>query len=118
MARIPVSGTNDEAYTVPATDVREVISGMDVDGVGRVLWMTWMQFANEGTTTAVVEVYDQDEGAATAANQRLVLHVAPGDTVLVEFPPPGIKFVTNVTAATTGGTIAANGAASGGGYLE
>ena len=116
--RIPVSGRNDEALTIPATDMREVISGLDIDGAGMTFALTYLIIANEGTTTAVVEIADQDEAAITAANQRFTVHVAPGDTAIVEFPEPGFKFVTNVTAATTGGTVAANGGIAGGGYLE
>ena len=36
MARIPVSGINDEAIVAIGTDVREVISGLDPDGDGRI----------------------------------------------------------------------------------
>ena len=116
--RIPVTGRNDQALQAPGSGQREVISGLDIDGVGMTFCLRWLLIANEGTTAAVVEITDQDEAAITAANQRFTVHVAPGDTAMVEFPDPGFKFVTNVTAGTTGGTIATLGGISGGGYLE
>jgi len=108
--RIPVSGYNDEALTVPATDMREIISGEDFDGEGVVFWLRGMAIGNEhATETAVVELADQDEGALTAANQRGVFICPANATTVFDFPAPGIKFKTNITAATTGGTIGAYG---------
>ena len=119
MARISVSGTNDEALVAPATDVREVISGLDIDGMARRLHLMWLAIANEhASQLAVVEIYDADESTAvTAGLQRAVIHVPAQDTVIIEYPEPGLIFVTNVTAATTNGTIATLGGISGGGYL-
>lgn len=119
MARVPVSGTNDEVMTTPATDVREVISGLDIDGMARVLQLTWLHIANEHATQIMtVEVYDSDESTAvTAGTQRLVVMVPAQDSVTLEWPEPGLRFVVNVTAAVTNGTCAANGGISGGGYL-
>ena len=116
--RIPVTGVNDQALQAPGSGQREVISGLDIDGVGMTFCLRWLLIANEGTTAAVVEITDQDEAAITAANQRFTVHVAPGDTAMLAFPEPGMKFVTNVTAGTTGGTIPTLGGISGGGYLE
>jgi len=119
MARVPISGVNDEVLTTPATDVREVISGLDIDGAARVFFLRGLAIANEhATQIATVEVYDSDESTAvTAGAQRLVFSVPAADTLVVDFSEPGMKFITNVTAATTNGTIAANGGISGWGYL-
>jgi hypothetical protein len=107
MAEIPVSGHNDEAFTVPGTDVRELISGLDPDGDGRVFYLREAIFANEhATQVGVVELYDQDEAAATAGNQRgAAIHVPPADTVIIKFDPP-LPFVTNCTVGVTNGTFA------------
>ena len=108
MARIPVSGHNDEALDAPGTDMREVITGLDPDGDGRIFYLTSLSIANEhATETTVVELADQDEAAITAANQRgAPIHVGPGDTVQVTFGDGEMPFVTNITAGCTDGTVA------------
>lgn len=116
MARIPADGYNDEALTIPATDVREFISGADFDGEEMVFWLRHLTIANEhATETATVEVYDQNEAVATAANQRLTLLCPPNATTIFEWPWPGVAFHTNICGATTLGTINAYGVHAGGG---
>jgi hypothetical protein len=118
MARIYVAGHNDEALTVPGTDMREVISGLDPDGDGRIFYATSLSVANEhATETAVIEMADQDEAAITAANQRgAPIHVGPGDTTVVTWEPGEMPFVTNWTIAVTNGTVATL-SVHGAGYL-
>ena len=108
MARIPVSGHTDEALAAPGTDMREVISGLDPDGDGRIFYLTYLSVGNEhATETAVVELADQDEAGITAANQRgAPIHIGPGDTVEVTFPDGAMPFITNCTAGVTNGTVA------------
>ncbi len=120
MARVPISGANDEALTAPGTDTREVITSLDPDGDGKVFWCTGLEISNEhASSVAVVEIYDTDEDTGPAAGaQRGVYHVPPGDTVAVDYPAPGRKFVTNMVAGVTGGTITANGGIRASGYLE
>ena len=107
MAKIWVDGHNDEALAAPATDMRELISGLDPDGDGRVFYLVYLALVNEhASQVGVVELADQDEAAITAANQRgPAIHVPPGETVIVEFPGMGIKFATNLTAGVTNGTF-------------
>lgn len=108
--RVPLSGYNDEALTIPATDMREIISGEDFDGDAVTFWLRGMSIGNEhATETATVELADQDEAAITAANQRGVFLCPPNATTVFEFSYPGIAFKTNITAATTLGTIGAYG---------
>ena len=118
MARIPVSGHNDEALTVPGTDMREVISGLDPSSDGRIFYLTSLSVANEhATETAVIELADQAEAAITAANQRgAPIHVGPGDTVQATWQSGEMPFVTNCVIATTGGTVATL-SVHGAGYL-
>jgi len=118
MARIPVAGHTDEALAAPGTDMREVISGLDPDGDGRIFYLTYITIANEhATETAVVELADQDEAAITAANQRgAPIHVGPGDTVEVSYPDGAMPFITNCTIACTNGTVATL-SVQGSGYL-
>lgn len=108
MSRIPVSGHNDEALTVPGTDMRELISGLDPDGDGKVFYLKKAMFANEhATQVGVIEFADQDEAAITAANQRLSpVHVPPQDTVIVNFEDGEAPFVTNCVVGATNGTFA------------
>ena len=108
MARIPVAGHTDEALAAPGSDMREVISGLDPDGDGRIFYLTYLSVANEhATETAVVELADQDEASITAANQRgAPIHIGPGDTVEVSYPDGAMPFITNCVAGVTDGTVA------------
>ncbi len=120
MSRIPVDGVNDEALTAPGTDTREVISGLDPDGDGRTFVCKQLRIANEhASQVANVEVYDSDEDTGVAAGaQKGVFPVPPGDTAIIDFDEPGLRFNTNMVAAVTNGTISANGGIGASGYLE
>jgi hypothetical protein len=114
MARIYVSGHNDEALT---TTTKNLISDTDPDGDGRILWIEDIYLYNShATEVGVVLLYDQDEGSATAANQRgATLSVPALDTLHVHYESP-LPFVTNFGVTATAGTFAtlAQGAS---GYL-
>ena len=103
-----VSGNSDEALTTPGADCRELITGADFDGQLAVFHCLaiWV-YNSHASSDAVVDVYDQDEAAATAANQRFTLICPFGVTTMVTFPDPGMLFKVNITAGTTGGTVAA-----------
>jgi hypothetical protein len=107
--RYAKSGYNDEALT---TTTKQILT----PGItsGRVFWLRGLVITETGgTTDATVIVYDQAEGTAVAANQRVPKIVCPkGVTTTVEFPAPGIKFVTDVTATVSGGAVAAYNAAA------
>lgn len=104
----PYDGNTDEALTIPATDCRELITGADFDGENAIFWLRGVIIYNShASTDAVVDVYDQDEGVAVAANQKFTIIAPFGVTTIVEFSAPGRSFKTNITAATTNGTIAA-----------
>ena len=102
------SGNTDEALTTPAADCRQLLS---VPGGGlrlnRTYWAKaiWI-YNSHATQTAVVQVYDQAEGAAVAANERLAFPVPPATLEVVEIPSPGLEFKTDITAAVTNGTVA------------
>lgn len=107
MARYHVAGVNDEALTAPATDVRELISGLDPDGDGRIFYAKTIMLNNEhATQVGFAEFYDSDESTAvTAADQRGGAQVPASDTVILEYPDSAFKFITNLTAAVTNGTF-------------
>ena len=108
MARIPVSGINDEALTVLGTDVREVISGLDPDGDGRIFYLTQLIVANESLTAmGQFELWDADEGGVTDNDTtcRGSVLVGPGDTVKVNWGDGEMPFVTNCVASITFGTV-------------
>lgn len=104
MARIPVSGHNDEALT---TTVKEVITGLDPDGDGRVFYLKRLELANQhATDTGVIDIYDMDEASVVAANQRgAPIHVPAGDTVIVTWEDGEMPFVTNLGLVAAGGTF-------------
>ena len=112
-------GYNDEALADPTTDCRELITGADFDGEGAVFWLRYIIIRNShASTDAILELYDQDEGAATGANQRGAIDVPASTTTYIEFPAPGKSFKTNLTAGINGGsgTISAYNVVAGG-YL-
>jgi len=118
MAKRDLSGRSDEALTIPATDCRELISGADFDGELATFHLLGIIIYNsDGAADAVVDIYDQDEGVAVAANQQFTIVAPFGVTTIVSLDAPGWQFHTNITAATTGGTIAAYEAGAWG-YLE
>lgn len=112
MARIPVSGINDEALTVLGTDTREVISGLDPSGDGRIFYLTQIIIANESLTAmGQFELWDQAEGTASDGDTdcRGSILVGPGDTVQVNWKDGEMPFVNNCTASITAGTVAIGG---------
>jgi len=102
--RYAKSGYNDEALTTTAKQI--LTPGITS---GRVFWLRGVVITETGgTVDATVKIYDQAEGTAVAANQRVPnLICSMGKTTTVEFPAPGIKFVTDVTATVSGGAVAA-----------
>jgi len=119
MARIYVSGHNDEAWVASGTDVREAISGLNPDGDGRIFYLTQITVSNEHATDAtVIELYDSDETASvTAADQRATIQVGPTDTVQVTWPDGAMPFVTNCVGSTSAGTVATLSGIQASGYL-
>ena len=96
------SGHSDEVLVLPATACRELISGADFDGKHVIFELRGIMVRNYSPgNNAVIDVYDQDEGVAVAANQRLSLDVPAATTAMFEFAPPGMLFYTNITAAST-----------------
>ena len=110
LKRYSRSGKNDEALTTPAVDCRELISGgFHADPNGNVrkfkLRSLWA-YNSHAAQTAVVQVYDQAEGVAVAANEVLAFPIPPTTYAKIDFPAPGLEFLTDIVAAVTGGTIA------------
>jgi hypothetical protein len=64
----------------------------------------------------VFDIYDQNEGAEVAANKRFSVNVPKSTTTTIEFPAPGVKFVTNITGGLVGaaGTVSAYNVHAGG----
>jgi hypothetical protein len=103
--REPFSGYNDEALT---TTVKSISSDGDFSGKGRVFWLRGIVISNShASETGIVDLYDQDEGSATAANQRGSVICPPNSTTTIDYPAPGIKFETELGAVLTNGTVGA-----------
>lgn len=123
MARIPVSGINDEALAIISTDTREVISGLDPSGDGRIFYLTHLSITNEHATEGtIVELWDQAEGTASAGDtdQRgAPIQIGPNSTTHVEYADGSMPFITNCVAGTSAatGTIAIGGVHAAG-YLS
>lgn len=114
----PYDGYSDEAMADPTADCRELISGSDFDGNGQEFWLRYIIAIETGGVDAILELYDQNEGVAVAANKRFSVNVPKSTTTMIEFPAPGVKFTTNITAGVNGGsgTLAAYNVHAGG-YL-
>ena len=115
MARIPVSGINDQALQIITTSTREVISSLNPDGDGRIFYLTHISITNEHATEGtIVELWDQDEGTAAATDtdhRGSSIQIGPNSTTHVDFLPGSMPFVTNCVAGTSAatGTIAIGG---------
>ena len=105
--RYPLSGYNDDAMTAKTT-VYSCINTLGVQKLGvttgRVFWLRGLVVTNEHATTGgAFELWDQAEAATpaagTAANQRLTVYIGPTETVALDFPAPGIKFITGVSGS-------------------
>lgn len=118
--RIPISGQCDEALAAAATDARELISGADFDGDGKVFVLEELELSNEHVSLdGFVELWDADEGAApTATLQRGGFTVPAASTVKLSWRPgTGPRFRTSICATATQGTFAAQTQRCSG-YLE
>ena len=115
MGRIPVSGINDEALTILTTDVREVITGLDPDGDGRIFYLTHISISNEHATEGtIVSLYDSNEATAAAddlTERGASIQIGPNSTTHIDYEDGTMPFVTNCTAglAVDVGTIAIGG---------
>ncbi len=102
---IPFSGYNDAAL---GAAVLSISSDADFAGKGKVFWLRGVLITNtHATDTAKVDLFDQDEAAVTPANMRGSVQCPAKATTMIDFPAPGIKFITEVGAVKTAGTIAA-----------
>jgi hypothetical protein len=115
MARIHVSGINDEAIVLFSTDAREVISGLDPDGDGRIFYLTHISITNEHATAGtIVELWDADEaapGADDTTHRGSSIQIGPNTTTHIDYPDGSMPFVTNCVAslAANTGTVAIGG---------
>ena len=115
MARIPVSGINDQALQIITSSTREVISGLNPDGDGRIFYLTHISITNEHATEGtVVSLYDIDEAAAAAGDtteRGTPVQIGPNSTTHIDYDDGSMPFVTNCVAGLTAGvgTVAIGG---------
>jgi len=111
--RYPFSSYSDEAMAAFDSDARQ----LDQNGVtsGRVKWLRGIMVTENGGAAGTLQIYDYNtEGKdPTATLQRASIYVGANSTVVIDFPAPGIKFVTGIIAglAAAGATIPAYGIA-------
>ena len=90
---------------------------------GRVLWLRHFHLNNTGASL-LVALADVSVGAQnTATTTRAKILCASGNTTLIEFPKPGLKFSTGCcihrdATATTATTVCYPGEIGGAGYEE
>ena len=103
--RYPRSGNTDEALTTSGADVRELL-GADIH-TGRTfrLRSVWV-YNSHATTDGVVTLWDQAEGVAVAANERLAFPAPAATLTKIDIPAPGLEFRTDICAAVSAGTVA------------
>jgi len=104
MARIYVSGTNDEALT---TTTKMLISDTDPASDGRILYITDVYLYNSHVTeVGIIKLYDLGEASVTTTAQRGTTIAVPAlDTLHIHYESP-LPFVTNFTVAASAGTFA------------
>jgi len=100
----PYDGYSDQAMADPTAACREIISGANFDGNGQEFWLRYIIAIETGGVDAILQVYDQNEAVAVAANLRFAANVPKSTTTMIEFPAPGVKFTTNITAGVVGGS--------------
>ena len=106
--RYPFSSHNVavmQAYT--ASTIKLEQNGVTT---GRVMWLRGISVSNiETAEVGILRVYDSvTEGAnPTVTLQRLTVVIGPSETVVLDYPAPGIKFITGVSGSVTAGTVAA-----------
>jgi len=69
---------------------------------GRVKWLRGISITNNiAAEIGLLYVYDSNtEGAnPTVTLQRLTVVIGPSETVVLDFPSPGIKFITGIVGA-------------------
>jgi len=96
--RYPRSSYNDEALDA-ITATKELLKGGITSG--RVFWLRGLVITNAHAANAdqVVIYDDPTEGAETEADRRLTIFCPVADTIVIDFPAPGIKFIDGMTAA-------------------
>lgn len=103
--RFPLSGYNTTAMVAKSTSCTSCIDTVGTSKLavssGRVFWLRGIVITNEHATTGgAIELWDEAEAGTpttpTTANQRLTVYVGPTETVALDFPAPGIKFITGV----------------------
>lgn len=112
--RYPRSSYNDEAIDVVGA-TKELLKGGITSG--RIFWLRGLVITNAHAANAdQVVIYDNPtEGAEVATDRRLIIFCGVADTVVIDFPAPGMKFIAGMTAAKleapASGTFAAYGIA-------
>ena len=115
MARIPVSGINDQALEILTTSTREVISGLTPVSNGRIFYLTHISITNEHATEGTaVSLYDIAEAAAAAGDtteRGAPIQIGPYSTTHISYPDGSMPFVLNCVAGLRAatGTIAIGG---------
>ena len=83
----------------------------------KTFWCKYIQVTNEhATDTTLIDIYDMEEAAVDLSRQRGSIQVGPVDTVIVEYPAPGLKIEIELGATATNGTVNAYNVICGG-YL-
>ena len=115
MARIPVSGINDQALEILTTSTREVITGLTPTTDGRIFYLTHISITNEHATEGtIIELWDADEaapGADDTTHRGSTIQIGPNTTTHVDYVDGSMPFVTNCVASLSAatGTVAIGG---------
>jgi len=115
--RYPRSSYNDEALVKYDASNKELLKG----GItpGRVFWLKGLVITNAHAANAdQVVIYDDPTEDAEAvvpgpaiADRRLTIFCGPADTVVIDYPGPGFKFVDGMVASTLESPVAGTFAA-------
>lgn len=111
--RYPFVGYSDEEIDVAFdTDCRQ----LDQNAVttGRVKWLRGIMITENVGVAGTLQIYDKhEEGSSpTSTLQRAAIYIGANQTIVIDFPAPGLKFVTGIIAglaSASGATIPAYG---------
>jgi len=100
------SGVADQALVASDLGVKELLLGGITEG--RTFWLRSLwAYNSHATNTGILRLWDQSEGDGLLLNVMIACPLPAHELTMIEWPAPGIPFITNVCASVSAGTVAA-----------
>jgi len=100
------SGVTNEALVASDLGIKELLPGGITEG--RTFWLRALwAYNSHATDTGILRLWDQSEGDGLLLNTMGACPLPAGEIIMLEWPEPGLPFITNVCASVSAGTVAA-----------